>query len=173
MLEYIYTLSDRIDVCDADLMDWKDHGKVSADMKHLTSVLVAADMFLLPELVKLAGEKIHSRISEMEQRFMLDVRLMPKSLFSGLVNALYSNRDCPALKSYQAQFAQALYQGKRNLWETLVTEKHLERYPNLGMAILRSNANLVQSKNEKIKILISELSIRKWKKFACMELDVI
>lgn len=121
VLEYIYTASDRTKACNGFLADLENHDELSADLKHLTSAVIAADMCLLPKLVELFSKKINIRISRIGARLMQEDKYVTKKLFSGLLEAPDSNRDCVNVQFYCSQFLETIMEAKGNITETFVT----------------------------------------------------
>jgi hypothetical protein len=171
VLEYIYTLSDRTKACNSWQIDYEDHDKLLADLKHLLSVIVTADMFLLPQLVDLAGGKARDHTVDISYGIEKGSIHMTKKLFLGLVRALYPKRDCLALHSYQSQITEAIVIAKGNIWEKFGTRELLEEHPKLGMDVIESKTRLVQDKEAKIEKLIEVLPKTKKRRFESYQAD--
>ena len=172
LLESIYTATDRTRPCEGYLADLENHKELSADLKHLISIVVAADMYLVPALVEAAGTKISTRLSKIVLRLRHDDNYMTEELFSGLLEALYPNRDSPAVETYRAKFIRAIVRAEGNIAQTLITERHMKKFPKLGLTVMASMEkkmrDKVQEKERTIKSLIEDLSQtkkRKWKDY--------
>ncbi len=173
ILESIYTVTDRTRPCEGDLANLENHRELSVDLKHLIAVVVAADMYLVPELVEAAGEKISRQLSRIRFRLRSDDDYMTEELFSGLLEAFYPNRDSPAVDVYRAMFIDAIVRAKGDIVERLITEIHMKRHPRLGLTLMASMEKKMrdelQHKERTIKGLVQDLppsKKRKWEMYA-------
>ncbi len=170
LLESIYTVTDRTRPCHGNLASLENHKELSADLKHLISVVVVAEMYLVPALMEAADEKISARLSRIVLRLQCDDSYMTEELFSGLLEALYSSRDCPAVETHRATFIDAIVRAERDIAKTLITERHMKKYPQLGWTVMSSMERKMQlklhEKESTITTLIGQLPKkrkREWK----------
>ncbi|ERF74963.1 hypothetical protein EPUS_05171 [Endocarpon pusillum Z07020] len=137
LLESIYTVN-RSRPFDGHMAIFINHKELSGQLKHLISVVIAADMYLVPALVEAAGMKIDQQLSGILWGLRYVNNYMTEELFSSLLEALYPNRDSSAVEVYQVQFIRAIIRAKGDIAQKLITEGHMKKYPKLGLTVMGS-----------------------------------
>lgn len=166
MFKYLYTLSDHIKA-PALAKKYRDKNAVTSkeaehlielakEVRHLARVLVTADKYCLPSLVKLAFDKVEERVARFRSRAMILNPLQTTSLISAWCDALYLEDNLAALQECQTLFAGSIVDKRGTTTDIPEIEGLIAAHPKLGLDLLKGTENVVQAKQKELDDLKAE-----------------
>ncbi len=181
MLKYLYTLSDHLNVLDLHNIyesvdqylendeqvtsELKLLEEMAHEVKHLANVLTVAGKYCVPDLVKLAGQKMEERLSRLNYRIVGRDGVFNNTEVSTLLfawsEALYPEDEVLELREYQKSFAMTIVNNCGIATGVFDVKELISSYPKLGWDLLSCADELVTESAKTIRSLHGKID-RMW-----------
>jgi hypothetical protein len=168
LLEYLYTLSDRLEPEWVDELDFEKtvdiYDKLPSECEHLIAVLVSAARYGISDLAELARERLHDRLNPLETHFPSNEATL-QTLLCRIAKALYSEQDVDSLQRFREMVVGRIFQHWDQLLASETVQTLMLAHTELGWELTRSAISRMQKQRHAMDCMLADLPQTKRKKY--------
>jgi len=168
ILEYLYTLSDRLEPEWIDELDFKKtpgiYDKIPSECEHLISVLVSAARYGVLDLAELAKDRLHERLHPLKTHFPSDEATLQK-LLCRIAKALYSEQDAGSLQDFRDMVLRRIFHHWDQLQASETIKALMLAHAELGWELTRFAMSRMRKQRVAMDCMLADLPKTKRKKY--------